>query len=201
MPPRRGKIRRAGHFRTLSSSGSSVTAARTDRRASARAAAAWTPSGVIQTKPMPARRAPSQSRGKESPTKRVVSGAACERVERGAENRRIGLLGADAMAVRHHAEQRSEARTLAYRFKIAIEVRHDAEPVAPARALRALAGCARRRPTCLTGNAKPRSGRAIVGPLRARRPSSASRLAASASTVSASPALGASPPTSGSSAA
>ena len=79
---------------------------------------------------MPARRAPSQSRRKESPTSTVVSGRGVKRLESGAENRRVGLLGADAATIRHDSEQGGQTRAVAHRFEIAVEVRHDSEPVA-----------------------------------------------------------------------
>ncbi len=56
------------------------------------------------------------------------------RVERGesdVEDRGIGLLDADAVAVDHDREQRGQTGALAHRFEVAVEVGDDAEPVAP----------------------------------------------------------------------
>ena len=156
-------------------------------------------SGAIQMKPRPERRAPSQSRRSESPTNSVVSGAAPSASKRGAEDRRIGLFGADALAVGHRAEQRREARASADRFEIAVEVRHDAQGGSARRAPRAPAGCERTRPTRRresAGATRSRGRRQLTGATPARRQARASRLAASASTVSVEAGSERKPPTS-----
>ena len=81
-------------------------------------------------KRMPVRRAPSRSRRNESPTNTVVSGGRMKHTESRMENRWIGFLGPDAMAVYHGCEQRSQTGAATHCFKIAVKIRHDAKPIA-----------------------------------------------------------------------